>query len=63
MAFRCEAMSVYLQRQEKQARCEHKARVEISGKKLCLKHAGRVAIRLELLNGVAKKLPVEVDDI
>ena len=56
-------MSVYLQRQEKQARCEHKARVEISGKKLCLKHAGRVAIRLELLNGVAKKLPVEVDDI
>lgn len=63
MSFQCEAMSVYQLRKEQQTRCEHKARVEIDGKKLCLKHAGRVAIRLELLSGVAKKLPVEVEDI
>lgn len=63
MAFQCEAMAVYKVGNERQARCKHKARVEIDGKKLCLKHAGRVAIRIELLSGIAKKLPVEVDDI
>ena len=63
MAFQCESKSVYKIRTEQQARCKYKARVEINGKKLCLKHAGRVAIRLELLSGAAKKLPVEVDDI
>ena len=65
MAFMCEAKTDDFPRrlQPGGKLCTHKAKVELDGKKLCIKHAGRVAVRIAILNGTAKRLPVEEDDI
>ena len=65
MPFMCEAKTDEFQRrlQPGGKPCTYKAKVEIDGKKLCIKHAGRVAVRIIIATGVAKTLPAEVDEI
>ena len=61
---RCEALTFDTKwAEETGKRCKHNARMKIDGKVLCIKHAGRVAVRLALKHGLAEKLPVEIDDI
>lgn len=60
----CEAPKIDTRWNEETGKhCKHTARVEIDGKLLCLKHAGRIAVRLALKHGLAKKLPREIDEI
>ena len=61
---RCEAIILETKwMEETEKHCKHNARVKIDGKVLCIKHAGRVAVRLALKHGLAEKLPVDIDDI
>lgn len=65
MALMCEAKTDEFPRrlQTGGKLCTHKAKIDIDGEKLCIKHAGRVAVRLAIKHGLAEKLPVEADDI